>query len=168
MSQVTLKSLLFQRVLSEPVKVWPNHRFMSCSFRTGDTRCYRNVPGLGQKRNAGLTYSILVVIFFKIISLGTYTAILLFFHTLEAPWKSFFLILSVLLAIPFGCQTLLQMSSHQFHFQFGKKSKITGRIGSMWNDNHVVVSHKLCGFQRRAVRRIVVMKEQCAHVQIFC
>jgi hypothetical protein len=32
-------------------------------------------PGLGQKRNAGLTYSILAAISFKIISLGTYTVI---------------------------------------------------------------------------------------------
>jgi hypothetical protein len=29
------------------------------------------VSGLGQKRNAGLTYSILAAIFFKIVSLGT-------------------------------------------------------------------------------------------------
>jgi hypothetical protein len=29
----------------------------------------------------------------------------------------------------------------------------------MGNDNHVVVSHKLCGFQGRVSRHIVVMKE---------
>jgi hypothetical protein len=55
-----------------------------------------------------------------------------------------------------------QMSSLQFHFQFGKWSKITGgqvrRVGRMWNDNHVV-SHKLCGFQGRVGRRVVTMKE---------
>jgi hypothetical protein len=48
------------------------------------------------------------------------------------------------------------MSSLQFHFQFGKQSEITGRMG---NDNHVVVSHKLCGFQGRVGGRVVVMKE---------
>jgi hypothetical protein len=36
---------------------------------------YRKFPGLDQKRNAGLTYSILAVVSFKIISFGTYTAI---------------------------------------------------------------------------------------------
>jgi hypothetical protein len=39
------------------------------------TRCYRKVPGLGQKRNSGLTYSILSAMSFKIVSLGTYTVI---------------------------------------------------------------------------------------------
>jgi hypothetical protein len=36
---------------------------------------YWKVPGLGQKRNAGLTYSILAAISFKIVSLRTYTVI---------------------------------------------------------------------------------------------
>jgi hypothetical protein len=40
---------------------------------------YRKVAELGQKRNAGLTYSILAAISFKMVSLGTYTAIPLFF-----------------------------------------------------------------------------------------
>jgi hypothetical protein len=35
---------------------------------------YRKVPGLGQKRNTGLTYSILAAIYFKIVYLGKYTA----------------------------------------------------------------------------------------------
>jgi hypothetical protein len=35
---------------------------------------YQNVPGLGPE-NAGLTYSILAAISFKIVSLGMYTAI---------------------------------------------------------------------------------------------
>jgi hypothetical protein len=28
----------------------------------------------------------------------------------------------------------------------------------MWNDNHVVVSHKLCGFQGRVGGRVVMME----------
>jgi hypothetical protein len=36
---------------------------------------YWKVPGLGQKRNSRLTYSILAAISFKIVSLGMYTAI---------------------------------------------------------------------------------------------
>jgi hypothetical protein len=39
------------------------------------TDFYRKVPGLGQKRNDRLTYSILTAISSKIVSLGTYTAI---------------------------------------------------------------------------------------------
>jgi hypothetical protein len=39
------------------------------------TPYYQEVPGLGQKRNSGLIYSILASITFKIVSLGTYTAI---------------------------------------------------------------------------------------------
>jgi hypothetical protein len=35
-----------------------------------DMRFYRKVPGLGRKRNAGLTYSILAAISFKISLLG--------------------------------------------------------------------------------------------------
>jgi hypothetical protein len=38
-------------------------------------RFYRKVPGLGQKRNAGLTYSILAAISFKIFSFGMCRAI---------------------------------------------------------------------------------------------
>jgi hypothetical protein len=46
---------------------------------TAHMRCCQKVPGLGQKRNAGLTYSILAAISFKIVSLGMYTAVPLFF-----------------------------------------------------------------------------------------
>jgi hypothetical protein len=49
------------------------------SYCTHNTRFYRKVPGLGQIINAGLTYSILAAISFKIASLGTYTAIPSFF-----------------------------------------------------------------------------------------
>jgi hypothetical protein len=44
-------------------------------IRFAYTRGYQKVPGLGQKRNAGLTYSILAAISFKIVSLGTYKLI---------------------------------------------------------------------------------------------
>jgi hypothetical protein len=36
----------------------------------------------------------------------------------------------------------------------------------MGNDNHVVVSHKLCGFQGRVGRRVVVI-EQCGACSTF-
>jgi hypothetical protein len=42
---------------------------------------YQKVPELGQKRNAGLTYSILVAISFKNVSFHRSS------HTSKAPWK---------------------------------------------------------------------------------
>jgi hypothetical protein len=48
---------------------------------------YWKVPGLGQKRYSDITYSILAAISFKIVSLGSYTVIPLFFHASKAPWK---------------------------------------------------------------------------------
>jgi hypothetical protein len=48
---------------------------LEMSWKNTYTRFYQKVPGLGQKKNAGLTYSILAAISFKIVSLGTYTAI---------------------------------------------------------------------------------------------
>lgn len=52
------------------------------------TRYYQKDPGLGKKLNAGLIYSVLVAVFFKIGSLGTYTVmpsfLLCFIRTVEA------------------------------------------------------------------------------------
>jgi hypothetical protein len=54
-------------------------------------------------------------------------------------------------------------TSLQFHFQFWKQSEITGgevwQVGRIGNDNHVVISHKLCGFQGYVGGCIVVTKE---------
>jgi hypothetical protein len=70
-------------------------------------RFYRKVSGLGQKRNSGLTYSILADISFKIISLGTYTAIPLFFSHLKSTVEVIFLN-AVEYRLRFPCQTLFQ------------------------------------------------------------
>jgi hypothetical protein len=51
----------------------------------------RKVPGLGQKINAGLTYYILAAISFKIVSLGTYTAIPSFFPHFSSTVEVIFL-----------------------------------------------------------------------------
>jgi hypothetical protein len=37
----------------------------------------------------------------------------------------------------------------------------------MGNDNHVVVSHKLCGFQGSVGGRVDMMKEQCVACSTF-
>jgi hypothetical protein len=49
------------------------------------------VPTLGQKRNAGLTYSILAAISFKVVSLGTYTVIPSFFPCFKSAVEVIFL-----------------------------------------------------------------------------
>jgi hypothetical protein len=53
---------------------------------------------------------------------------------------------------------------HPFSFIFNLENKVKSqgaklRVGRMGNDNHVAVSHKLCGFQGRVGGHIVVMKE---------
>jgi hypothetical protein len=54
--------------------------------------CYQKAPGLGQKRNAGLTYSsTLAVISFKIVSYGKYTAIPSFFTRFKSTVQVIFL-----------------------------------------------------------------------------
>jgi hypothetical protein len=55
------------------------------------TRSNRKAPRLGQKRNAGLTYSILAAISFKTDSLGTYTAILSLFSCFKSTVEVIFL-----------------------------------------------------------------------------
>jgi hypothetical protein len=121
---------------------------------------YRKVPRLGQKRNAGLTYSILAATSFRIVSLGMYTAI----ASLFTRFRSTVEVISLnavecgRLRFPLDVRHCFETSSHQFHFQFGKQSEITvRRVGRMGNDNHVVVSHKVCGFQGRVGG--LVMKE---------
>jgi hypothetical protein len=52
---------------------------------------YQKVPGLGQKRNAGLTYSMLAAISFKMVSLGMYTVILTFFPRFKSTMEVIFL-----------------------------------------------------------------------------
>jgi hypothetical protein len=52
---------------------------------------YQKVPGLVQKINAGLTYSILAVIPYKIVSSGMYTAIPSFFPGFKSTVEVIFL-----------------------------------------------------------------------------
>jgi hypothetical protein len=53
------------------------------------------------------------------------------------------------LRFPLDVGHSFKTSSLQFYFQFGKQSEITGglvrRVVRMESDNHVFVSHKLCG-----------------------
>jgi hypothetical protein len=77
--------------------------------KLSDNRCYRKVSTLGQKRNAGLTYSISAAISFKIDSLGTYTVIPSFFPHFKGTVEVIFLNgVEYHLQFPFGCQTLFQ------------------------------------------------------------
>jgi hypothetical protein len=112
---------------------------------------YRKVPGLDPKRNASLTYLILAAISLKIVSLGTYTAIPSFFRCFRSTVEvTFCNAIEYLLRFPLDVRHCFKTSSLQFHF--GKQRNHRGLsllIGRMVNDNHVVVSHKLCGFQGR-------------------
>jgi hypothetical protein len=102
---------------------------------------------------------------FQIISLGTYTAILSFFPRLKSTVEVIFLnAVENSFRFSLDIRHCFKMSSLQFHFLFGKQSEITGgqvwRGGRMGNDNLVVVSHRLYGFQGRVGGCVVVMKEQ--------
>jgi hypothetical protein len=115
---------------------------------------YRKVPGLGQKRNAGLTYSILAIISFKIVSLGTYTAIPSFSPRFKSTMEVIFLnAVEFCLRFPLDVKTLFQnvIPSVSFSIWETKQNHRGPNPASrgMGNDSHVVVSHKLCGFQGR-------------------
>jgi hypothetical protein len=62
----------------------------SCLVLIPYTWCHQKVPGLGQKRNVGLTCSILAAISFKIVSLGPYTTIPSFLSVLQKHCGSHF------------------------------------------------------------------------------
>jgi hypothetical protein len=57
-------------------------------------RCYQKVPGLGQKINAGLIYTILAAISFKSYLGNIYNDPIVFSTLQKAPWKSLSLMLS--------------------------------------------------------------------------
>jgi hypothetical protein len=88
---------------------------------------YRKAPRLGEKRNTGITYSILAAISFKIVSLGTYTAIPSFFPCFKNTVEVIFLnVVKCRLRLSLDVRRCFKMSSLQFHFQFGKQSEIIG------------------------------------------
>jgi hypothetical protein len=90
-------------------------------------KVYQKALGLGQKRNAGLTYSILAATSFKIVSLGAYTAIPLFFARFQNIVEAIFVnAVEYRLRFPLDVRHCFKMSSLQLHFQFGKHSEITG------------------------------------------
>jgi hypothetical protein len=89
------------------------------------------VPGLGQKRNAGLTYSNLAVISFKTVSLGMYTLIPSFFSHFKSTVK----VISITaveyhLRFTFECQTVSKRLLFSFIFNLGNKAKSQGAKSS--------------------------------------
>jgi hypothetical protein len=88
---------------------------------------YWKVPGLGQKRNAGLTYLILAAISFKTVSLGAYTVIPSFFPCYKNTVEVIFLnVVEYCLRFPLDVSHCFKTSPLQFHLQFGTQSDITG------------------------------------------
>jgi predicted tellurium resistance membrane protein TerC len=76
-------------------------------------RCYQKVPGLSQKRNASLIYSILAAISFRIVSLGMYTVILRFRTAMEVIFLN---AVQYRLRFPLRGRHCFKTSSLQFHF----------------------------------------------------
>jgi hypothetical protein len=88
--------------------------------------CHWKVPGLGQKRNAGFTNSVLAAINFKIASLGRYTAIPSSFPRFKSTVEVIFLnAVEYRLRLPLDVRHCFKTSPLQFHIQFGKQSEIT-------------------------------------------
>jgi hypothetical protein len=86
------------------------------------------VRGLGQKRNAGLTYSILAAIF-KMVSLGMYTVIPSFFPRYKSTMEVIFLnAVEYHLRFPLDVRHCFKMMSLQFRLQFDKQCEITGGL----------------------------------------
>jgi hypothetical protein len=84
---------------------------------------YQKVPAISKNRNAGVNYSILTAISFKIVSLGTYTAIPSFSPDFKSALEITFLNAG---EYPLDVRHSFKTLSIQFHFQFGKQSEITG------------------------------------------
>jgi hypothetical protein len=78
---------------------------------------YWKVPGLGQKRDGGWTYSILVAISFNICVLWNVYSNPIFFHASKAPWKSLYLMLSST-ACNFLWMSDIVSKRHHFSFIF--------------------------------------------------
>jgi hypothetical protein len=113
-----------------------------------------SVPGLGVKRNAGLTYLI-----FASISLKDAWERIQQSHRFFPRFKSNMevIFLNVLVYHQrfylWMSDTLSKRRRFSFIFNLGNKAKSQGGqvrgVERLGNDNHVVVSRKLCGFQGR-------------------
>jgi hypothetical protein len=80
-------------------------------------------------KNAGFTYSILAAISFKIDSLGKYTMTPSVFKHFKSTVEVIFLnAAEYRFQFPLYVRHCFKMLSLQFHFQFGKQSKITGGL----------------------------------------
>jgi hypothetical protein len=82
-------------------------------------KVYWKVPELGQKRNAGLTYTI--------VSLVTYAAITLYFQCFKSTVEIILLnSVKYCFLFPLDVRHCFEISSCQLYFKFGKQNKITG------------------------------------------
>jgi hypothetical protein len=138
---------------------------------TTSIRCIGKFPDYIKKRNTGLTYSILAAISFKIVSLGTYTAMPQFFPSFKSTVQVIFLnAVEYRLRFPLDVRqfqnvvppvSLSICETKRNHRWLSPASREDG------NDNHVVVSHKFCGFRGR-VGGALSWWSNAAHVHMFC
>jgi hypothetical protein len=90
---------------------------MNWQDMTVAAHCYWKIPGLGQKRNAGLTYSILAAISSKIVSMATYIVVPSFFPCFKSNVEVVFLnAVEYHLRFPLDIRHCFKTSSLQFHF----------------------------------------------------
>jgi hypothetical protein len=125
--------------------------------------CCWQVPGLSQKRNAGLPYSILAAVSFKIVSLGTYTVSPSYFVSFRSIMEVIFLIaVEYGLRFPLDVRHCFKTSSLQFQFSIWETKRNHspasredgGTITMLLLVTNSVVFKEVVG------GRVVVMKEQ--------
>jgi hypothetical protein len=91
--------------------------------------CYWKVPGLGKKINAGLTYSILAAVSFKIVSSWMYTAIPSFFPHFKSNVQVIFLnFVEYCLRFLWMSDTVSKRCPSSFIFNFRNKVKSQGGL----------------------------------------
>jgi hypothetical protein len=111
-----------------PSKCWYPSTSLHGILTQNATRSYQKVPRLGQKRNTGLTYSVLAAISYKIVSLGMHTVILSFFpHFISTMEVIFHNAVEYHLQFPLDVRHCFKMSL-QFHFQFGKQIQLLSPV----------------------------------------
>jgi hypothetical protein len=124
--QVYIRRRIEGGLLKRQLKMMEKRRH-SVSFM----RCYLKVPGLGKKGNAGLTYSILAAISFKIVSLGMYTVFPSFFPCFKSKMKVIFLnAAEYRLRFPLDVDTVSKFHPFSFILNLGNKVKSQGARSS--------------------------------------
>jgi hypothetical protein len=83
-------------------------------------------------------------------------------------WKLFSSILSLITRSSLWMSDTVSKCPFSFIFNLGNNAKSLGvSPANRENDNHVVASYKLCGFQGHVGGRVIMIKEQCGACSNF-